>query len=206
MEVIKLIDIANKGEITPFIGNIDIVNNIVLPRLSSEDGTIFNYFKKFCDKEKLLKAFSTLDIKEDVLANNINEISQALKNKLAIVEALVNNEEELIFNNIHKGFSYREIQTIKRILKKFVEYNKKVLIITDDVEFLFGLTKNLVIVNDNNYIKMSPVNWLDLKIYDYVSKPPIIDFVLNCKQRGIKIDDSFETKELLKAIYRSVDK
>ena len=206
MEVINLIDIANKGEITSYIGNIEITNNTVLPRFSNDDITLLEYLSKICSKEKILKAFTTLDIKEDVLNFYISELSQSLKNKLAIVEALVSNEEVLIFKNIHKGLSYREVEAIKRILKKFIEYNKKVLIITDDIEFLFGLTKKLVIVKSEDFVVLSPVNWLDLKIYDYVSKPPIIDFVLNCKKRGIKIDDSFETKELLKAIYRSVDK
>ena len=125
---------------------------------------------------------------------------------MAVVEALVSKEDTFIFQDVHKSLTYREIQNIKRVLKKIAEHNKKVIVVTNDVEFLFGLTKIVYGVKNDFITNLSPIDWFADEIYNYVSKPPIIEFVSNCKKRNIKIDNCYETKELLKAIYRSVGK
>jgi len=204
MEVNRLIDNAKFGEITVYLGNFAFADKNILPKAS--DQKVVEYFKEICDLEKLVKALPVLDIKENVLNVKMNELSNSLKNKLAVVEALVSKENTFVFNNINKSLSYREIGNLKRVLKKLAEHNKKVIIISNDVEFLFGLTKMVYVIKNDEIIDMTPVDWFNKDLYEYVAMPPIIEFVMNCQKRGIKIDNCYETKELLKAIYRSVDK
>ena len=206
MEVKELINNANNGEITAYIGSFNIEQGLVLPKFNNENITVVDYFSSICTQDKLIKALPVLEIKEDVLTLKITELSNSLKNKLAVVEALVSKEDVFIFDNVHKSLAYREIQNIKRILKKMSEYNKKVIVITNDVEFLFDLTKKVYGIKNDVMNKLSPIDWFNDEVYNYASKPPIIEFVMNLKNRNIKIDNCYETKELLKAIYRSVGK
>lgn len=205
MELNSLINNAKFGEITAVVGS-NIENVKVLPNYDNEAITVTNHFSKYCDKEKLLKAFKVLNVQSVVSNFMLCDLSLSLKNKLAIVEALVSKENTLVFYNVHKGLSYREQQEVKRILKKLAEHKKKVIIITSEVEFLLGLTKIVFAEQASFYADLTPINWLDVSVYDYIAKPPIIEFVMNCQKRSIKIDNCYETKELLKAIYRSVDK
>ena len=205
MELKSLINNAKFGEVTAVVGS-NTENVKVLPNYDNQAISVTNYFSKYCDKEKLLKAFKVLNVQSVVSNFMLCDLSLSLKNKLAIVEALVSKENTLVFYNVHKGLSYREQQEVKRILKKLAEHKKKVIIITSEVEFLLGLTKIVFAEQASFYADLTPINWLDVSVYDYIAKPPIIEFVMNCQKRGIKIDNCYETKELLKAIYRSVDK
>lgn len=206
MEVNRLIDNAKYGEITAYIGSFSVDKDRVLPSIVSDDKTVLEYFSVICDEGKLVKALPVLDIKENVLSLKMSELSNSLKNKLAVVESLISKDNIFVFDNVNKSLTYRELENIKRILKKLAEHNKKIIIISNDVEFLFGLTKVVYAINNQEIIDLSPINWFNKEVYSYVSKPPIIEFVMNCKERNIKIENCYETKELLKAIYRSVDK
>lgn len=207
MEITKYISL-NSGSIIALVGNPEISDNQgykILPTrgpLKTED-----YFLGFGKKEKLLKALQVSELNENILAKSFNNLSLCELNKLAIVEALLTKESILILKNINKGLSYRESENLKRVLKKLQEHGKTVVVITNDIEFLFNLTKHVVFVDKNNVVQeYNPINWFSRDIYNYVAKPPIIDFVEYCRNRNIKIEDVLETKELLKSIYRSVDK
>lgn len=208
MEVKNIIDTINPGEIVAFIGDFNFNEDLdckILP--SSFEGKVSDYFLRISSKEKLIKALQVVDLSISDIEISCNELSCSLTNKLAITEALLGNEATLVLYNINKGLNYREAQNIKRVLKKLAEHNKKVVVITSDVEFLFNLTKRIYAFKNGKLDKeFSLVNWFDKEIYNYVSRTPIIEFVDYCRSRNIKIEDSLETKELLKAIYRSVGK
>lgn len=201
----EIINNAKNGEITAIIGK-TIINYKVLPNFEKSSLTVLDYFNDICEKEKLIKALPVLELNENVFALKVSDLTSSLKNKLAVIESLVSKDDTFVFDNIHKSLTYREKENVKRILKKLAEHNKKVILLTNDIEFLFGLTKNVFICNNGEIINLTPIDWFNENVYKFVSKPPIIDFVANCKKRGIKIDNCYETKELLKAIYRSVDK
>jgi len=209
MEVKELVAKSNAGEITAFIGNITLDNLNDYKKLPTYevDLNVKEYFLNLCSEDKFYKALQVVELNQDVLKLNYKDLSIATKNKLAIVEALVVKDSIIIFENIHKCLTYREIQNVKRVLRKLAEYNKNIILLTNDIEFLFNLTKKVVIV-DNNEIKQvfNPVDWFNNDVYKYISKTPIIEFVSYCRSKNIKIEDSIETKELLKAIYRSVHK
>jgi len=201
MEIRELVAKSNVGEITAFIGDIKI------DKSKDMEITVINNLQKHGSNEKIMKAIQVVDLSNNILNKQYKSLSVAETNKLLVAEALLNNEETLIFDNVNKCLTYREIENIKRILKKLADHNKRVIIISNDIELLFNLTKKVYAVKNGIILKeFYPVDWYDNEIYEYVSKSPIIDFVMNLKKKNIKIEDSIETKELLKAIYRSVGK
>lgn len=205
MEIKDVIEISNYGEITAVLGNVSLSQINILPNFVDNE-SIYEQLLKISDKDKILKALPVLNISEQTLKLTGSKLSNSQKNKLAVIVSLLSKENVYIFYNVNKSLSYRESENVKRIFKKLAEHNKKVIIVTTDTEFLFGLCKRVFIKDNDSYKEFNPINWFDNEIYKYISKPPIIEFVCNCKSRGIKIDDCYETKELLKAIYRSVDK
>lgn len=202
MELNHIIEKANYGEIIAVIGNTS-----PFVERAKFSGLVETQLMNVASKEKILKSLQIVNLTEDVLSRSFESLSISIKNKLEIVMTLISKKDSFIFYDIHKGLNYRETEDLKRLLKKLASCNKKIIVVTNDVEFLFNLTKNVVLITDNNeIIELNPVNWFDDAIYQYVSEPPIIEFIHYCHKKNIKMENVLETKELLKAIYRGVGK
>ena len=195
----------SSGEIIAVIGS---VNNDSLMTTKNNDGIkVLEYLTAFADNEKIIKAIKVVDANKSLLNKLMNDLTIADSNRLAIMEAFLKKEKTHVFLDIHKGLKYREQQNLKRLLKALADNNRNIILVSNDVEFYFNLVKKVIIVDNNTILKIKyPVDWFDEELYNFVAKPPIIDFIMNCKKRNIKIDNCVETKELLKSIYRSVDK
>lgn len=195
----------SNGEIIAVIGN---VNNDSLMTIKNNEGIkVLEYLATFADNEKILKALKVVDANKSLLNKLMKDLSIAEKNKVTITEAFLKKEKTHIFFDNHKGLKYREQQNLKRLLKALANNDRNIILVSNDIEFYFNLVKKIIIVDNNTILKIKyPVDWFDEELYNFVAKPPIIDFIMNCKKRNIKIDNCVETKELLKSIYRSVDK
>lgn len=203
MELNSIIEKASYGGIIAVIGNTTSLSQ----RDNIESGLVHTHLLNVASKEKVLKALQIVSLPEEILNKRIESLSVAIKNKLLIVKALISKNDTFVFYDIHKGLNYREAEDLKRLLKKLASLNKKIILFTNDVEFLFNLTKNILLINgDEEIVEHNPVDWFDENLYQYVSKPPIIEFIIHCRNRNIKIENALETKELLKAIYRGVSK
>lgn len=193
------------GEIIAVIGNVN--NDSLVTTKNNEGIKVLEYLATFADNEKILKALKVVDSNKSLLNKLIKDLSVAEKNKVAIMEAFLKKDKTHIFSDIHKGLKYREQQNLKRLLRALADNNRNIILISNDIEFYFNFVKKVIIVDNNTILKIKyPVDWFDEELYNFVAKPPIIDFIMNCKKRNIKIDNCVETKELLKSIYRSVDK
>lgn len=196
----------NNSEIVAIIGNTEYFEDML-----SQDNVgnmkVLDYLLAFSSKEKIIKALKIVDLTEAILQKEMSFLSIGDKNKIKLAEAFLKKEDTYIFFDIHKGLKYLEVQNAKRLLKALAENNKKIILVSNDIEFYFNFVKRVLLIDGNNVVsEKNPINWFDEEIYSYVAKPPIIDFVMNCKKRNIKIDNCIETKELLKSIYRSVSK
>ena len=196
------------GEIVAIVGSVELSDFAEYKILPSQNiARVEDYFLKFSTKEKLLKALQVVELNDAICNKDFKNLNIGDINKLAIVESLLTKESLFIFENINKGLNHRECENIKRVLKKLNEHQKTIVVVTNDVDFLFNLTKHVLVVDKNNVVKpFNPINWFDSDVYNYISKPPIIDFIEYCRSRKIKIENALETKELLKSIYRSVNK
>lgn len=199
MELMEYIKENIENEVIGVIGSVNNPNNF------DNNESIKSYLGMLAAPEKVNKAISAVSLSSNLLNEQINKLSVGNFNKFVVAASLLENKDLNVFYNINKGLSNREIQNFKRIFKAMSEKGKKVILISNDVLMFFNYVKHLLIVDNNGVIKdIKEINWYEEEIYEYVSKPPIIEFVMNLKKRNIKIDDCVETKELLKAIYRSV--
>lgn len=195
----------NSGEMIAIIGNLNVFENIL--NYKHKNVSVLEHLLNFSDQEKIIKAFYAVNLECDILEELMCNLSLCHINKIKIVEALLKHDDTCVFYNIHKGLNDRDKQNLKRILKAMQDNNKKIILISNDIEFFFDFVKKLIIVDKDTIInEFDHVDWYNEEIYKYVNKPPIINFVMECKNQNIKLDSCLETKELIKAIYRSVGK
>lgn len=151
---------------------------------------------------KFQDACRMVQLSSDVISKNISSLSKTEMKKLRFVEALLYRSEILLFVDFEQGFYFKSRSYYQKLFLKLTHYGKSIVIFTKDISFLFGLSSEFYLWMQNKYEKIS--NFYDRRIYEYVSKPEIISYVEYLRSQGISMDSYIETKELLKAIYRSV--
>ena len=174
------------GTIIGLIGNFNLkddYNNMKIKDILSEKS------------DKALKIVN-LTIDENTLFDNLATDD---KNKVILAKKL--NDEVIILNDFTKGFNHRERLFYKNLLKKISTYNRKIILISNDIDFFIKLVDHIYVIENDNVIYETE-NIFEDKLYEYVDKPKIIEFVSLAKDKGINIDYYDEFNDLLKAIYR----
>ena len=163
------------------------------------------YFEKHIPDfaiNKFQDACRMVQLSSSVLDCNISRLSFTEMKKLRFVEALLYHSEVLVFVDFEQGFYAKSRSYYQKLFLKLTKYGKSIVLFTKDISFLFGFTSEFYLWMDHKYEKIT--NFYDKRIYQYVSKPEIISYVESLRMKGITMDEYLETKEVLKAIYRSI--
>lgn len=152
---------------------------------------------------KIEQAFKMVNLKEDVLKNNLLSLSFTETKKLRFVEALLSNAENFVFVNFSEGFYQKSKDYYQKLSKKLLKYGKSILFVTNDVSFLLNFVSNVTLYYDNQFLSLE--DFYDNRIYECLEMPEIIFFVKYLQKKGVQMESYTETKEVLKAIYRSVN-
>lgn len=191
------LNIAQYGEITLFL---NAKYNI---ETKLESSLIKNQLLAISSKTKIEKVFKMLGIDQVVLEKNDDNIT-FLEEKLLMISKQLLVGKELTLNYLEKGLNEKERIYLKRIIKKLAhDYNLKVIIFTNDLEFLLDLIDKVIIIEGNN-IK-STISNKDIYnqiIYQYIDMPDIIAFVKKCQNLGKRLDNYIDVSEVLKGLYR----
>lgn len=138
-----------------------------------------------------------------ILNTNMKNLSYTESKRLRFVEALLNRSETIVFDSFEKGFYGRDRSYYQKLLVKLTKYGKNIIYVTNDISFLFGIVKKFILFTEDSFEWID--DFYDSKIYQYVEKPSIVAYIQYLEQKKISMDHYLETKEILKAIYRSVN-
>ncbi len=149
-------------------------------------------------KEELLAKFN---LSSELLNRRFSSLSISEKFKVDLLSKL--NENIIVIGNISNSLIYRDrlivIKLLDMLSKKF---NKKIVIIDDNINYLINLCNYYIVIKEAKIIYKTN-NIFDNKLYEYCDKPPIIDFIEKANKKGINLEKYTDIYELLKAIYRS---
>lgn len=166
-----------------------------------------NYDTSYKNVEKRIKdSLKMVGLDETYLMRNPNELSSTEQKKVLFATALSYNPDVLVFEYYEKGLSFKEKQQFKQLLCVFKSrYHKTIIIVTDDVEFLFELVDNMIVINNGSIVfEGTNKSFYDVDLYKYVDMPEIVEFIMYVNQNGHKIENYTDLKELIKGIYRDV--
>lgn len=203
MEKNNLVQKAKSGLVTAFVGDFFLEDDKKEQNLPEKVG---EYLLKRGKFKKISQALKMVNLADEVLDFSFNELSSIQLKKISFVSDLVGEKTYLILNYFEKGLNYKEKNHFKRLLKKIAhEYNRKVIVITNDAEFLVDLVDKIIIVAKENFIEVfDKKDFYNLKLYNFLDKPEIVSFSEACFEKGIKIEKYLENNELVKAIYRVI--
>ncbi len=166
---------------------------------------------------------SNLDLNKTVLELKINKLNDALKmvelpdniinlrlkdlsiNDLVKIDLATKlNNDIMIIGNLFNSLNSKELEFIKKLLLKLnKEYNKKIVIIDNNVQTFFNLSKKIIVMQ-NKSILYETDDFYDDNLYKYVRCPKIIEFIKYVNKDNKRLENNIDIYELIKDIYRSV--
>ena len=211
---IKLKDFIKQGKIISFLnfsGSFEkLINNqkisYVLDNRKKYEKKVRDYFQETIfdfSESKFQDACKMVLLDPNVLEKSGISLSRTEYKRLQFVEALLNRSETILFQNFELGFYGKDRSYYHKLYLKLTKYGKCILCFTNDITFLFGMVSKFILFRENDYVLLD--DFYQEEIYQYLEMPPIIAFIKKLNQNHIKLEPYIETKEVLKAIYRSVN-
>ncbi len=168
----------------------------------------FEYYEglKSNTQKRKIEALKMVGLSEKYLSKKMFDLSLTEKKKVIFASTLIFNPDIIILDHFEMHFNYADQQRIKNILKKIKKkFNKTIIVITNNTNFLLDFVDELVVFNQGYIVSKGNKDVLynrDLK--DIITPPEIVKFVWKLRDKGLDINNYFDIKELMKAIYREV--
>ncbi|MDE5630149.1 MAG: hypothetical protein K2I70_00965, partial [Bacilli bacterium] len=119
---------------------------------------------------------------------------------------LLNNKRIIIFDYFDVGLIYKEQKKLIKIIHNLANEGFKMFVISKDLVFLSQVVDKLLIIKNDEIVYDNAMSELFKEKKLDIDMPEIIDFIKLAKKKDKNIAYTFDSLELLKDIYRSVDK
>ncbi len=214
----------NNGKI--LIENEEINIRGVSHNLHNKIGVLFddiNYYKKFktvkkqlekglefynvnCNKQKrMIEILNMVGLNEEYLYKKIKNLSFGEKKKVYLASIIIYNPEIIILDNFERHFNYKDQINLKKLLKNLQkEYNKTIICISNNAQFILDFVDDLYILNNKRISYYNKSFLQDKNISKYLDIAPITKFcnLINDEIHPFIYYNSLN--ELIKAVYRDV--
>jgi len=205
MEVASILENREKNKIYGLMGNITLTTNN--SNIGLIKGGIFSSsVREYLNNPKAAKALKLVLLEEDILEKKGLELSNVEIKAVILAKALIDSKEIIVLEYFDKELNHKEKENYKRLFKKLTnDTNKTIVIYTNDLTFLWDIA-DIILLVDNNQVINTYEKTDCFKIVEQVDKPIIIDFITKIREKGQKVEEYKDIKDLLKAIYRLKEK
>lgn len=177
-------------------------------RKELEFGMRYFKYKTKNIKERVNNALKLVDLDPSLLNMYPQNLDLVDAKKLALASTLVYNPEVIILDEVEIGLNYSERKNIKKLIVMLKEkYNKTVIILTKNTDFIYDITDEVFVMNKTKLIKNGDISLLrDKSLMDFcdLNVPKIAEVIEKIREKNIDMEDYKDIKDLIKAVYRNV--
>ena len=154
----------------------------------------------------VVQSLRIVGLDESFLDRDPNELSRVEKKKVELASVISYNPEVLVLDNFDIGLSYREKEYFRKLFLKLKnKYNKTIILISNNAEFLFDIVDDVhLIYNGKLVLSEGKDIFYNSNLYRYVNIPKIVEFTKYVEMNGYDIKKCTDIKELIKELYRNV--
>lgn len=202
--------------------NIEVINELKLDKVAILKDNYFkeNFLSKVYEwmyyeirrnklnlknpKKKIIDSLRIVGLDPIYLERRVNTLSQSEKVWIKLAIMLISNPNTIVLVDVFKYFDKVNEKKLIMLLQRIKDnYNKTIIIATDNTEILYKYTKHLIVIKKNKVlvdddIKVLEKNDLGVKI------PEIIELTNIIKKKNIKIGYHNDVRDILKDIYKHV--
>ena len=162
------------------------------------------------EQQRVKDSLKLVGLKEEILKKNPNDLSSGEKEKVAIACSLIQNPKVLILDEPTIYLDNKGKKDLIKLLKKLNRiYHKTIIIISNDIEFIYSLSNRIILLNkgkiDLNIDNKKLLENCELLKENNMEIPQIIRFIEEVRKRkNIILEPTNDINELIKDIYRHV--
>ena len=159
-----------------------------------------NNTKRYNNKDKIIRqAIEMFDLDNMILDREINSLSSGELEKIAIVSSYVLNPKVLILDEPTVNLDNKSEKKLIRFLNKLSkDYNKTIIILSNNIEFVYKISDDILFLNNGKKVKNNNYNTL---IRNNMEVPKILEFINYVKKKKkININDTDNINDLIKEI------
>lgn len=167
----------------------------------------FNYRTNELDK-RVSDALKMVGLDDSYLERDPFKLSNGEQRKVAIASILVFNPKVIVLDEPTIGLDYDSKKNLVKLIRMLKNrYNKTVIIISHDIDFIHAISDYVILLDNGNLIITGNkydilANPEALKHYN-IPMPKIVEFSYKAlKDKGIKMGYRDDVNDLLKDIYR----
>ena len=143
--------------------------------------------------------FNMLELPLNLLNKRINEVSGTDFKFILLIYVMLKNYKTIIFDHIDTNMTLKDKKKLINFVRKVKNDNMNFIFLSSNIEFLYKINDHLIIFDKGKIIYD---DLIDDAYEDIDAK--IIDFIKMANKKGANLIYTFDRKELLKDIYRSV--
>ena len=148
------------------------------------------------------KALKIVGLDDTFLQKNIDDLTDSELWKLELATKL--EKDVIVVGNLYNTLIYKDREYMKKLFIKLNStYNKKIVIIDNNVNSFINVVSKIIVVKKKKII-FETCDFFDEKLYEYVKMPKIVEFIKYVNKNNKRVDNTLDIYELIKDIYRRV--
>lgn len=165
-------------------------------------------YKKKSKEERLKDVCKLFNIEEEILNKNPLDLSLSDAKIITMACVFSFNPSLIILDDIEVGMSHSQIEELIRILLLIkTKYNKTIILMSKNTDFIYKISNNIFIMNKGTIIKEGNKEILEdeelLKSCN-LKTPSLISFVHLANKNGSNIEVCNDIRDIVKQVYRDV--
>lgn len=202
--------------------NIEVINELKLDKVAILKDNYFkeNFLSKVYEwmyyeirrnklnlknpKKKIIDSLRIVGLDPIYLERRVNTLSQSEKVWIKLAIMLISNPNTIVLVDVFKYFDKVNEKKLIMLLQRIKDnYNKTIIIATDNTEILYKYTKHLIVIKKNKVLVDDDIKVLEKNDLG-IKTPEIIELTNIIKKKNIKIGYHNDVRDILKDIYKHV--
>ncbi len=223
------------GNIYPMVGDVSVGDVLVNEDNQEKINKMVGYVKKDLDKSflnysvlhhivsildhsnyehntitvRIKDALKMVGLDESYLLRKLNTLSTGEIKLLMLGTVLIYNPKILILDEPTQGLDFNNKRKVLKLINLLRQkYHKTIIILSEDVDFLYQYTENVIFADDCNKVKLynSSEVFIDIEtlISNNVDVPKLVKFTNLANKKGAKLHYHKDIRDLIKDIYKHV--
>ena len=151
--------------------------------------------------ERIITLFNMLELDLELLNKKIKNISRTDFKFVLLTYAILKNYKTIIFDHMDLNMSHKDKKKLLNFIRKIKNDELSFIFLSTNMEFLYKVSDHLIIFNEGKIVYDDLIE----NVYnESIIDSKIIKFINLANNKGANLTYTFDRKELLKDIYRSV--